>query len=95
MKIKFYFTLFVCVILNFDMIDGKNKSISRFERVYNECKNSECSLRQQDEDCIYKCISNSCYNKVFLPSNYLLEYGEVSYEKKTEFESCFNSIKRE
>jgi hypothetical protein len=70
---------------------NKNKSVSRFDRVYNECKNSECKYRQHDEDCIYKCISKSCYEKLFF--DFIFELGEIiNNEIKSKFENCFNRM---
>ena len=70
---------------------NKNKSPSRFERAYSECKNQDCLAKQFDENCIYKCISETCYDQVYY--HYLIEFGEINFDKKNQFERCFNSFR--
>lgn len=68
--------------------NNKNKATSKFDRSYIECKNSRCQNRPNDESCILICVSENCYKEIY--GNYLLEYGEINYELKNQFEQCFN-----
>lgn len=90
MKIKGFITIFLIVILiTISKAASKSKSPqSRFEIKYKECRKGLCSKREIDESCVLKCISMKCYNIIY--ENYILEFGEANYEKKSEFENCFN-----
>ena len=63
------------------------KNQNRFDLRNKECKNSICKKQDQDESCIYICISKKCYQEIY--KNYLFELGESNYDKKLEFEKCF------
>jgi len=70
-------------------MSAKSKtSQSRFELKYRDCRKIQCKNRELDESCILKCISINCYNKIYV--DYILEFGELNYDKKSELEGCFN-----
>ena len=71
---------------------NKNKGLSNFDRIYNDCKTNSCVKKQSDENCIFKCVSESCYQEVL--ENYLFEFGEINYDLKARFERCFNFLKK-
>jgi hypothetical protein len=73
-------------------LSNKSKSMSKYDRYYNECKIKDCNYRAGDEDCIFQCISKYCYNQVI--GNYLFELGEVNTDIKNRFEACFNALKK-
>jgi hypothetical protein len=92
MKLCSFRLVFVTLVFLFPLIfSNKSKTVTKYDRYNNECKQSECINRPSDEDCIFKCISKSCYEKIL--GNYLFELGEVNTDIKHRFESCFNSIK--
>jgi hypothetical protein len=91
------FSILIYVITIFGLIGmkeaNKNKSSgSKYDRAYSKCKSSECSTRSNDEACIFKCVSAPCYEQIY--GDYTLEYGEVNYDLKNRFESCFNTQKQ-
>lgn len=88
MKIYILIT-FIFLTFPFFTSSNKNKGSSKFDRHFNECKITECVSRPGDEDCIFLCISKSCYEEIF--SNYLIEIGEFNGEMKNKFEACFNN----
>jgi len=83
--------LIIFSLLAANLFETKNKSNTKYDRLYNECKNTGCKNRQQDEDCIFRCISTSCYHKIF--SEYILEYGEANYEFKSLIQNRVNFSK--
>ena len=72
-------------------VNQSHKGQSRLERKYIECQSiPRCSFRSNDEECIYKCINERCFNELFIEKNLLLEYGEINKEFKRKFEECVN-----
>ncbi len=92
MKNSVFVCLLIFVLLQPFFICNKNKSMSKYDRYYNECKIKDCNYRSADEDCILLCISKYCYDQVI--GNYLLELGEVNTDIKNRFEACFNALKK-
>ena len=92
-KIPFYILLLLIISVN-SRRSGVNQSYkgqSRLERKYIECQSSStCSYRSNDEECIYKCINEKCYNELLIQNNKFLEYGEINKEFKKNFEDCVN-----
>jgi hypothetical protein len=86
--IKFYLVLLV----NWFVYTNKNKGLSNFDIKYNDCKSNHCVKRQSDENCIFKCVSEICYEEVL--ENHLFELGEINYDLKSRFERCFNFKKK-
>lgn len=76
------------ILLSTLSAEAKQKGASRFEKRCNECKHNHCGSRRNDDNCIYQCVSQFCAEEVF-GKNYLIEYGEVNYEKKQELEKCY------
>jgi len=69
---------------------NKNKgNISKLEKVYKECSDSTCFYRKFDESCIYSCISLKCFKLIYDKEDYILEFGEFDFDKKSEFERCY------
>lgn len=86
MKMTNYFIIIIFLISH---VSNKSKSTqSRFEIRFKECRKGYCNQRELDESCVLRCISKKCYNRIY--ENYILEFGEANYDKKSEFESCFN-----
>ena len=72
-------------------VNPSHKGQSRLERKYIECQSTpRCSYRSNDEECIYKCMNEVCYNELILQKSLLLEYGEINKEFKKKFEECSN-----
>jgi hypothetical protein len=90
-SILFWIT-FLFAIIKFISANKNKNSGSKYDRAYMKCKNGECSTRSNDEACIMKCISDQCHQNIY--GNYLLEYGEINYDLKNKFESCFNTHKK-
>ena len=92
-KILFYILLIVITSINCKR-SGVNQSFkgqSKIERKYIECQSSStCSYRSNDEECIYKCMNESCYNELLVENNIFLEYGEINKEFRKKFEECIN-----
>jgi hypothetical protein len=86
----FNFSIIILILSTFAVSqNNKHKGVSRFDRHYNECKNNDCISRPGEEDCIFSCISKSCYDQIF--SDYLIELGEFMGDIKNKFEACFNA----
>jgi hypothetical protein len=90
------FSIFIYFLIFFELFQkgesNKNKSSgSKYDRAYSKCKSNECSSRSNDEACIFKCVSSQCYEQIY--GDYTLEYGEVNYDLKNKFETCFNTQK--
>jgi hypothetical protein len=79
------------LILFFIFINAnKNKGQSKFDKHWKDCTGSdECKNRPNDDACVYSCISDICYKEVF-GTEYFIEYGEVNFDLKSKFESCYN-----
>ena len=72
-------------------VNQSHKGQSRLERKYIECQSTpKCSYRSNDEECIYKCMNEACYNELIIQKSLLLEYGEINKDFKKEFEECCN-----
>jgi hypothetical protein len=80
-----YYIFFFCFYI---VCSNKSGQISKFERLYRDCNNNQCMYKPNDETCVFICMNRECFNKVY--GNYMLEYGEINYEMKKEFENCFN-----
>ena len=92
--ITILFLLFASINIISSRRSGVNKSYkgqSRLERKYTECQSTpRCSYRSNDEECLYKCVNEQCYNELIIEKGLLLEYGEINREFKREFEECTN-----
>ena len=64
------------------------KNMSKYEKHYNSVKEGQCSYRKFDDNCIFKIMSEGCYNKVF---TYIIEYGEVDTKQRNKFELCYQN----
>jgi hypothetical protein len=89
--------LLMILILNFETFNQKNKNKVKknnaiLEKAYKNCSKNDCSERKHDESCIFSCISLKCYKSTYEKENYILEFGEVDFDKKSEFEKCYKSI---
>ena len=91
------FTLFILLILTISINCRRNgvnqsyKGQSKLERKYIECQSTPaCSYRSNDEECIYKCINEKCYNELLIENNIYLEYGEINKDFRKKFEDCVN-----
>ena len=72
-------------------VNQSYKGQSKIEKKYIECQSSStCSYRSNDEECIYKCMNESCYNELLVENNIFLEYGEINKEFRKKFEECIN-----
>lgn len=82
----------MCLIF-FTQAKNKAKHTSKFEIASRACqqKGSPCENVKLDDSCVFKCLSELCFNKIY--NNYVLEFGEVNYNLKSQFEACWNSIK--
>ena len=96
-SIKKWLLIFLILILNniiFCRRSGVNKSHkgqSRLERKYTECQSTpRCSYRSNDEDCLYKCMNEVCYNELIQNKSFLLEFGEINRDFRKQFEECAN-----
>ena len=96
-KIIFYIIFFVLFIFQNTIVcrrsgvNQSHKGQSRLERKYIECHSTpKCSYRSNDEECIYKCMNEVCYNELIVQKFLLLEYGEINKEFKKKFEECAN-----
>lgn len=87
-----FLRFYIVFILFWFTYSNKNKGLSNFDRKYNDCKSNECVKRQSDENCIFNCVSNICYQEVI--ENYIYEFGEINYDLKSRFERCFNFQKK-
>ena len=92
-KIPFYICLIIIFSINCRR-SGVNQSFkgqSKLERKFIECQSSStCSYRSNDEECIYKCVNEKCYDELLIQKNIFLEYGEINKEFKKNFENCVN-----
>lgn len=76
------------------------KQSSKFELAFKSCqtKGSLCELKKFDDDCVYKCLSNTCYTAIFknnkINNNDILEFGEINLSKRVIFEQCWNKEKK-
>ena len=90
------------LILSFYLINSKrnnpnqvHKGQSRLERKYIECQSTpRCTSRINDEECIYKCMNEECYNELIIKKNFLLEFGEINKEFRKAFDDCCNKGKK-
>ena len=94
-KLFFYFfIIFICIsniICRRSGVNQSHKGQSRLERKYIECQSTpKCSYRSNDEECIYKCMNEVCYNELIIQKGLFLEYGEINKQFKKEFEECSN-----
>ena len=72
-------------------VNQSHKGQSRLERKYIECQSTpRCSFRSNDEECIYKCVNEKCFNELIIEKGLFLEYGEINKDFKKEFEECTN-----
>ena len=93
----FYIFLFI-FLLSIKIISSRRSGVnqshkgqSRLERKYIECQSTpRCAFRSNDEECIYKCVSEVCYNELIIEKGIFLEYGEINKEFKRKFEECTN-----
>ena len=101
LKIKYKIIFFIYILFLFisknnilcrrSGVNQSHKGQSRLERKYIECQSTpKCSYRSNDEECIYKCMNEVCYNELIVQKGLLLEYGEINKEFKKEFEECSN-----
>ena len=92
-KLPFNILLIIVISINCRR-SGVNQSFkgqSKLERKYIECQSSPaCSYRSNDEECIYKCINEKCYDELLIQKNIFLEYGEINKDFKKTFEDCVN-----
>ena len=90
----YFFILLICInniISRRSGVNQSHKGQSRLERKYIECQSTpKCSYRSNDEECIYKCMNEVCYNELIIQNDLLLEYGEINKEFKKKFEECAN-----
>jgi hypothetical protein len=78
------------------------KPIARFDKAFNYCSGEEnqrnsytnelnhdsiCKGKPFDYNCIFKCMNLECYNDIY--SHQPLEFGEMDYPKRSNFEKCF------
>lgn len=87
-KTKFLeiFFLFISIYKTTQEIKNKNS----FDTEYKNCKITQCNGRNYHESCIFKCMSAKCYAEIY--NDYLLEFGQTNYEKKSNFQICYNKI---
>lgn len=81
------FEIFFIVLIVDCKAQKGSKNQSRFEIKYRECQKDLCKNRDYDESCVFRCISTSCFDKVY--DDYLMEFGEVNNSRKTDFEACY------
>ena len=90
--------LFILIFININQISSRrtgvnqsHKGQSRLERKYIECQSTpRCSYRSNDEECIYKCVNEKCFNELIIEKGLFLEYGEINKDFKKDFEECTN-----
>ena len=94
-KVNFSFFILLIIIVSINCrrngVNQSYKGQSKLERKYIECQSTPaCSYRSNDEECIYKCINEKCYNELLIENNIYLEYGEINRDFKKKFEDCVN-----
>ena len=95
-KILFFYYFIILISFNTILsrrsgVNQSHKGQSRLERKYMECQSTpRCNYRSNDEECIYKCMNEVCYNELIIQKGLLLEFGEVNKEFKKQFEECAN-----
>lgn len=95
MKVSCLILLFFCFVnYSFESKNKNKKGMSKFERHYSNCKDNLCRDRKNDDNCIYKCIDNLCYEEILGSSDVYLEYGESDMKVRKLFENCYYKISK-
>lgn len=82
-----FLLIFITAFINTKPNQHK-KNMSKYEKHYNSVKEGLCSNRKYDDNCIFKNMSEGCYNQVF---DYIIEYGEVDTKLRNRFELCYQN----
>mmetsp|Transcript_9802 Transcript_9802/g.12857 ORF Transcript_9802/g.12857 Transcript_9802/m.12857 type:complete len:178 (+) Transcript_9802:246-779(+) len=96
----FSFTFFLFVLLNLNGVESKSrrrKADKNFRLKKKDCESNACGHMILDEaqNCIYKCISDECYQQVYASEP--LEDGEIDSIRYRQFQACYrkaNKVKR-
>lgn len=104
---KNFFVIFLIFLMILPLSTCKNKkNQSKFEKLYQICKDGSCKDRFYDDNCIYQCISFECYHKIYDLNNrsdsnnslfidvYFIEFGEFDSKKRFALENCLLENKK-
>ncbi len=90
MKVRYWVNLFflIAIVIREVLLNTKRGN-AKFDKAYRDCSGSqsECGKFNENENCVYKCMSLDCYNQVY--GDYILEMGEMHFDLKKKFEKCY------
>lgn len=70
-----------------------NKHKSKFEQKLSSCRNNIQTIhRPNDEELIYKCVDNKCFEELIQNETFILEFGEINNKFRKNMEKCYNNI---
>ena len=93
-KILLLLLLLSLLILSNHMTYATNAQRKKRRRQYTVskryCQKSDCAnVLDDDPNCIYKCISNDCYQEIY--ANEPLEPGEIDFQRDKLFQNCYRT----
>ncbi|OMJ80957.1 hypothetical protein SteCoe_18664 [Stentor coeruleus] len=83
----------LCMISFFIMSLGVYSKGLLDKTVREQCENMDVCKWDIAKNCVYRCMSEDCYTKLF--SDNPLEPGEISFDLENSFYTCFWQEKKE